>query len=370
MRHKLACWLLLIGVVFGLTCAPQHEPKKNGGNGDKPPIAVPQALKDRIEAALEHVRRRELGTDFSFWTVFHAILGMGLDTQLTDPKTKTRVNAIEYVRKGGPIRGMKFLPIKGGRDGVDVETQAGSGEGQGHQDQFIAEMAQWGLPTETEFLVDRQKYTFADFIRYSKARASVTGKQELSWAVLIIGQYFGTDVTWTNLAGEKLSLEDVVRYEMNQSMDTATCGGTHRLFGLSWVYHLHLHKGGKNVGVWKDLAEHLDGYKKQARKLQNPDGSFSTSYLKEPGNLPDPQLRIGTSGHVLEWLSLALTDQELKEPWVQEAVNALVMMILDTKLDPVEGGALYHAAHGLYIYHARVFGPPESLSFMPLPPRE
>jgi hypothetical protein len=365
MRSKLPYWLLLTAVVFGLTCAPQHEPttndKKNGPE-------VPQALKDRIEAALKHVRQRELLVNHSFWTVFHAILGMGFETTLTDPKTNEKHRAIDYVRKGGPIRGMKFLPINGGEHGVDVETQPGSGEGQGHQDQFIAEMVQWGLPTDTKFSIDGKEYTFYDFIRYSKDRASVSGKQELSWAVLIIGQYFGPDYAWTNLRNERLTVEDVIKYEMEQPMDTAACGGTHRLFGLSWVYHLHLRKGGKKTETWEKLGEHLERYKKEARKYQNPDGSFSTSYLKEPGNVPDPGLRIATTGHVLEWLSLALTDEELKEPWVQEAVNALVMMILPTSLAPLEGGALYHAAHGLYIYHARVFGRPESLSFMPLPP--
>jgi hypothetical protein len=67
-------------------------------------------------------------------------------------------------------------------------------------------------------------------------------------------------------------------------------------------------------------------------------------------------LRINTTGHTFEWLALALTDAELREPWVEDAANALALLILSVGDRPVEGGALYHAVHGLLIYHARVFG--------------
>jgi hypothetical protein len=80
-------------------------------------------------------------------------------------------------------------------------------------------------------------------------------------------------------------------------------------------------------------------------------------YLAGPGNARDAQLRIGTTGHVLEWLALALPDAELRAPWVQDAAGALALLILDSQGAAVEGGALYHAAHGLHLYHDRVFGP-------------
>ena len=67
-------------------------------------------------------------------------------------------------------------------------------------------------------------------------------------------------------------------------METAACGGTHRLFGLNWVYHLHLLHGGQTTGVWKDLADKADKYQKLARQYQNPNGSFSTDFFKGPGN--------------------------------------------------------------------------------------
>jgi hypothetical protein len=367
MRYS-SKWMFVVLALVGLHCAPT-DPAPRKGNSREVKIEpetpkVPDFLKDRIEAALEHVRRRDLLTTHGFWTIFHGILGLGPETTtLLNLETGQRVNAMDYIAQGNSIRGMI---IERTADGLDVK----SGQtfvAQGHQDQFIAEMVQWGLPASTKFTVGGKAYTFMDFLRHAKMRASVAQKQELSWAILVIGQHFGTDIAWTNSAGEQLRFEDIVRYELNEPIDSAACGGTHRLFGLTWVLHLHRRQGGKLEGVWKDVAAKLEEHKRHAKKHRNADGSFSTDYFKGPGNIDDNQLRISTTGHILEWLSLYLPDSELKEPWMQEAASTLAKMILESHLDPVEGGALYHAAHGLHMYHSRVFGDPKASRPFPLP---
>jgi hypothetical protein len=363
--------VLLVVLVAGLVGCPPTPPKELPKADVKKidvvaiqPIESPDDLKTRIEAVLEQVRSRDLLTTHAFWTVFHGILGTGLEkTTLKNPETGQKVNAIDYICNGGSIRGLQFLPTA---DGLDVQIGP-QFEGQGHQDQFIAEMAQWGMKRDRKFRVGGKDFAFDDFIRHSRARASVTKNQELSWAIVIIAQYYGTDAAWTNNAGEKLRFDDIVRYEVDQPTDTAACGGTHRMFGLTWAYHLHLQNGGRKEGVWKDVEAKIANYKDLARKLQNADGAFSTDYFKGPGKKPDPELRVSTTGHTVEWLSLAMTDDELKSPWMQDAVNALAMMMLDMGNRSIDGGALYHAAHGLHLYYDRVYGKPAP--YLPLPPR-
>jgi hypothetical protein len=356
-------------------CAPVDDPSHKdsasvapaqqvAGRDSSISVTPPAGLKERIEAALGHVQQRDVLTTNSFWTIFHAILGTGPEATLLDPQTTQRVNALDYICNGGTVRGLEFLPT---RDGLDVRTGP-QFVGQGHQDQFVAEMAQWGMPADRKFLLHGKEYTFADFVRHTQMRARVKEQQELSWAILVIGQYLGTDAQWVNHAGESLHFEDVVDYELNQPIDGAACGGTHRLFGLTWVYHLHRNKGGRLSHVWKAVANKIAHYQQLARKLQNPDGSFSTRYLSGPGNARDVQLRIGTTGHVLEWLALSLPESELKAPWMQNAASALALMILDSQGQPIEGGALYHAAHGLRIYRDRAFGSDDSRRWRPLIP--
>jgi hypothetical protein len=374
-------WIVGLIAFLGVTCAPQDESASrvsrfnlpDGGDiapvPAPPAVKVPEQLKERIDVTLEHVRRRDLLTDHSFWTIFHGILGMGPeDAFLVDTRTGKRMKAIDYICDGGQIRGLEFVPTA---DGLDVVTWAGTGVGQGHQDQFIAEIAQWGMPADRPFTVNGKRYTFADFINHCKMRARVTEKQELSWAIIIIGTYLGTDYTWTNKNGEKLAFEDVVRYESNEPIvHSPVCGGTHRLFGLTWAYHLHCAKGGAKTGVWNDVAEKTAEFIRLARKYQNADGSFSTDYFVGPGNVRDTQRRLATTGHILEWLALALSDEELRAPWMQEAASALALMILENSSRDLDGGALYHAAHGLAIYRTRVFGPSGAHApLIPPPPK-
>src|SRR5262249_10449719 len=162
---------------------------------------------------------------------------------------------------------------------------------------------QWGMTADKTFKVYGKEYTFLDFARHSKMRASTRADQELSWAVIMVAQFFGTDARWTNEKGEPLSCEDMVRYELGQPVVGAACGGTDRLFGLTWAYFTHLRRGGKKEGVWKDVEAHLNKYAEVARNMQNPDGMFSTEYFAGPGNARNVELRIGTTGHILEWLA-------------------------------------------------------------------
>jgi hypothetical protein len=325
-----------------------------------------EILRRRIEATVRHVRQRSLMRSNAFWTVFHGILGLGPGVELLDPKTNQHVNALDYVCQGGELRGLAFRPTE---FGVDVLTLKDT-QGQGHQDQFIAEMAQWSMPAERTIRVDGRDRPFLDFVRHSQMRAQTNADQELSWAILVIPQYLGVDATWTNAAGQRLTVEDLVRAEVEAKVEGAACGGTHRLFGLTWAYHLHLAKGGKTEGVWKQVAEKTARYRDLARQYQNPDGTLSTRSFEGKGSDPDRQARINTTGHILEWLALSLPDEELKAPWVQDAAMALCMQILEMRDSAIDSGSLYHAVHGLYLYHARTFGrgfAPKELA-IPLPP--
>jgi hypothetical protein len=335
------------------------------------PIARAGGLKERIERAIDQVRHRDLLTTNGFWTIFHGILGLGPSVTLLDPDTKQRVNALEYISTGNKVRGLEFIPSK---DGIDVAfDERLRFVGQGHQDQFVAEMTQWGLSPDHRFLINGQNYTFKDFIHFTQMRVRVNAGQELDWAVMIIGNYLGTDFEWTNSFGEKLRFEDLLRSTLDAPIgkDKAACGGTHRLFGLDWVHHLHLKKGGKTVGIWKQLADNAMHYQQLAKQFQQSDGSFSTSFFDGPGNNPDMERRINTTGHTLEWLALSLPDAELKAAWVEQAVDALTRMIFDIQDKSMEGGSLYHAVHGLLIYYARVYDAKQlgaNKPVVPLPP--
>lgn len=361
-------------LVLGVGCPPTDLPPlpQSAKEPEAKAKPIPAALhfdrgsKDplqaRLEAAITQSVERDLTTSHGFWTVFHGILGLGPSITLLDTKTRRRVNALDYIADGGKLNGLEFIPTP---DGLDVLVAPGTFVSQGHIDQFVAEMVEWGVSPDRKFVVNGKDYKFMDFLRHSRGRATLSKPMELEWSLVIIGTTFGTDSKWTNALGEEVHFEDLVRAECDKPLSAGACGATHRLFGLTWVYHLHLQKGGKTEGVWKDVAAKLDSARQQARQFQNRDGSFSTNFFNGPGNVPDMERRLNTSGHIFEWLMLTLTDDELKQPWVQDAANSLTMMFLEIERRSMEGGTLYHAIHGLLMYYARVYGPEKLGPFAP-----
>jgi hypothetical protein len=385
-------WTAVVPAVFAFgLCAgcapigdvdPPTQSKKAPPIEPKPvPIHLPgvlqanapdTTLKTRIEDALEQVKNRDLMTTHSFWTVFHAILGNGLDCQIRVPSAKNTQNAVKYIRDGGQLRGLRFFT-----DPFGVDVQIGPQfDGQGHADQFVAEMAQLGLPMDAAFKIDGVVYPFAEFVRHSEMNVKKPFKKgpggtEFTWTMVAMAQLHGTDYEWTNKDKEKLRFEDLVRHELDESIEAAACGGTHRLFGLTWCLFLRQKEGRPMTGVWQEIPAKLRKYQAIARKDQNSDGSFSTEYFKGPGDAKDLDRRINTTGHILEWLSLWLPQDELRSGWMQEAANALTLLIFEGQGRVLDGGSLYHAAHGLHLYHSRVWGEPSDprRAVLPLPKR-
>src|SRR5947209_14807726 len=150
-RHPMRSFsrlLLLLPLICAASCAPRDESASVDGpaatsTAAVPAAQIPESIRPRIDAALHNVESRELEPSFGFWTIFHGILGLGPDVMLVDRKTGERIKALDLVSTGSGIPGLEFVPEG---DGIDVVTMAGSGMGQGHQDQFVAEMVEWGVP--------------------------------------------------------------------------------------------------------------------------------------------------------------------------------------------------------------------------------
>jgi len=326
-------------------------------------------LRLRVEAALASVHNRDLLINNSFWTVFHGILGMGPNTELKDPETGKKYNALDYVfsETGANIRGLVFSPTDRGLDvqTVGINPFGKEHEAQGHQDQFLAEMIQWAVPANRPVKIaayPNRKFTLQDFVEESKARCRIDSNQELGWCLIVVADYGGgTEATWTNRANQKLKFEQLLDYEMNQDMDVAACGGTHRLFGLAWAYHRHMahcQKANKKpTEIWNRTKEFLEKYKDLSRKWQSSDGDFSTAHYRREEHLNDTEPRLAASGHIFEWLAQYVTDEEIRSTWMENGAKAVAQIILDSERQPVASGSLYHAAHGLATYHTRRYNP-------------
>ncbi len=338
-------------------CAPG-----NTANTDTPTTRSlpPEDLVTELDDVLEFTYRdRTLSLQqHAAWQILHGVLAYQQDFAVQQDGQS--VSAVDYLLQGGTMKGWTLQVVTdqpNAEPGIRAMLDAGSQTGQGHPDQWLAIIAQCDVPIDQPIRVEGQDLTLRHFVSQVQWDVPRNVLREYSWTLIGLTHYLPTDASWTASDGETWSIERLVQIEAEQELGSSACGGTHRLIGLTMALRQHLAGHGRMAGSWKLADTVIRTAIAHAREYQNPDGSFSTRHFDGPGSSPDLAQNLGTSGHILEFLSLALDDEELHEPWVIQAVTNLCNLFRLTRDVPLECGALYHAAHGLVLYRARIFGP-------------
>ncbi len=308
-------------------------------------------LRQRLDDAIAITARRTLvADDNAAWQVVHGILAFGPDLKVIVGGKE--MSAQQYLLDGGHLKGWV---LSAGDKGVETLVEAGSKTGQGHEDQWLGYLSLSGLKPDTPIKVGDKTYKVIDLL--TQAQWDIYQGMEATWTLMALSSYMPMDVKWKNKRGEDWTIDRVVQMEAGQDIARSACGGTHRLVGLTVAVKRHLKEGGKLTGGWKAADDQIHGFINLAKQYQQPDGSFSSNYFQIPARTSaDVGEQIGTTGHTLEFLALAMTDDELKQPWVARAVVRLCQLVDETQDFPLECGGLYHASRGLKLYRQRRFG--------------
>jgi hypothetical protein len=283
------------------------------------------------------------------WEVMHAIIAFGVDTQIyKDGPGSEKVNAIGYMCYNYPCRDQRMLLINRGK----VDASRGVGV-QGHGGQFLAILAQSHVKNDYPMMVEGKKFTLQDLL--NREMETCVAGEELTFKLIATAHYLDSDTTWSTPDGQKWSIERLVREELKAPIRGAACGGTHRLMGYAYAVKKRAQQGKEMTGDFKRAQTYLRDYHRYTFGLQNPDGSFSTAWFERKGNDPSVDRRIKTTGHILEWISFSLSDEELRDPKMVKAVDYLATTMLANDGHTWEIGPLGHALHALLIYEQRVF---------------
>jgi len=318
-----------------------------------------QTLKDplleQVNEAIDVTTRRYLtATVHTPWQIMHGLLALR-DKYLIKLGNE-KVSAIDWVSNGATYRGEHWFEKT--RYGGRAHPYSTAYAFEGHPNQLLAILSMCSLPMDHKIRAGNGTFTIAEMIKHTQAE--VNAQEEITWTLWGLSNFLGTDARWENKYGEAWSIERLVRMQTHQPVHTAACGGSHGLFALSFARNVHVESGKPLRGVWLEAEQKIKRYIEEARLYQNQDGSFSTDYFKGRNSSRDFQTRLGSSGHTLEFLMLAMPKNRLKEQWVRNGVAALARDLIDHGRDPAECGALYHAMDGLVIYRDRMMPPSET----------
>jgi hypothetical protein len=353
-----ALGLLLLGLAC-LGCNHASSSSSATGEVTAPTgydVAQDLELRDQLDRVVDACGERKMNTrDHAAWQIVHGILAYGGDLQIEHDGQV--VSALSYLLNGGDLNGWRF---REGERGLDSVLEAGSKTGQGHDDQWLGYLSQIGMPIDTPVIVringQPRDYTIHDLV--TQAQWDIRDNTELTWTLMGLGIYLPIDAKWTASDGQEWDIERIIAYEAAQDMNASACGGSHRLYGIASALDRYKkeRQPAELTGGWLTANELIEDSIDTIREYQQPDGSFSVKYFERPATSPDISLRLNTTGHTLEFLTLALSDEQLKEPWVVKAVKNLAEAFELTQDMSVECGGLYHSAHALELYRNRVFG--------------
>lgn len=343
--------ILLLFFLIG--CVPPKSATQSRPSSEPLQVTSREKL---VESTLERIlRKRKLSTDVhGAWQVLHGILAYGNEFPL---QTLSGVGpALPYLLTGGDLGGWTFVPgekLANGRIGLRAVLEPGGYIGQGHADQWFAILAQCDLALEDTVTVQGKTYAMKDFLAQTQRDVSNNLEDEWSWTIIGLTHYLPTSTTWTANDGDMWSIDRLVSNEIRQSLEGSTCGGTHRLIGVSMALNKRKAEGAPITSTWRAADELISRAVATTKQYQNGDGSFSTNYFSRPGISSDSAKLLSTTGHTLEFLALTLSPDQLREPWVVRSVERLCQLLNDAEELPLECGALYHAAHGLAVYRDR-----------------
>ena len=333
------------------------------------PLVIQQAkdpLVKLVYETREAQRRRLLSTSENTpWQIMHGMLA--LREEFLIRHNGEPVNCLEWIKTGPTFENenwfektqVRVLTQRGGKNSWEMMT-VGRGHPyngkwyafEGHINQFVAILSMSGVPLETQFNTPQGPVSMRDMLTYAKM--TVNEKDEVTWTLWALSRYLPPDAEWTNAKGEKWSIERLVKIETAKSLQGAPCGGTHGLFALAHARNVYLRSGKPLVGVWQEAEFKIRRYIQTARMQQNSNGTLSSNYFRGREYKQNFDKRMASSGHLLEFLMMALPSQELNAPWVRRAIEATANDLMANRNTEVFCSPLYHATSALSVYLDRI----------------
>ena len=310
----------------------------------------PEQFLAQLDQAIDVSSRRFLTANLhSPWQIFHGLLALKQDFQLNLGTGK--VNAVQWLATGEPRFDNQPLLLKtphGGKFHSFTRPYAF----EGHPAQFLALLSQSDLPVGYAFKVGQNQITIGDIV--NNTMKEVNTREEVTWVLWALQHYLKPDAQWFNQHNEPWSIERLVQIETSSPVVGAPCGGNHRLFALTRTRDKHLKYGGQLVGIWAQADHKIRQHIEIARSLQNYDGTFSAKFYETSGHTTDLNQRFNTTGHTMEFLSIALPNERLHEPWVRSAVTTMCNDLIMNRQRQIDCGPLYHSLNSLIIYRERI----------------
>lgn len=353
-------------------------------NEGEPQIALPETNKFRrvsrvrrratndplvklCQETVEVTSRRMLSTDqHTPWQMIHAILGLRNDFQLMH--NGAPINGLDWIAEG-QVFDNEFWFEKT-RYGGRAHPYSRPYAFEGHANQTLALLSMSRVPKDREFGTATGTVTMGEMIKH--AQMSVSSKDEPTWTLWALSRYLPPNARWRNKDGEMWSIERLVALQLDKLkvLRGNPCGGTHGLFALAHARNVYMATNKiKDVrrlrGVWAQANSRINEFINYTYRLRNSDGSLGHDYFRSRQQKTDFNKRMASVGHTLEFLMISLSERQLKDRWVRQAIEHAARDLMNNRKAYVKCSPLYHTVNAINIYLDRVNPKLENVAQVP-----
>ncbi len=360
-------WGLLGGVIAaGVLCALGflNQPRQS-----RQPVALAPDIKlicvenlGKIDARLQAFDERQLTTANTPWTLFHVLLGRTRDFELSDQNDSKKLTCLTWLLQDASWKpryeGMPFVRVTHGMPTFAVREEDKAGVFQGHLCQFLWVLTECGLsPDDVRVQVSSdQALTLRQLMQNELSLC--TPYSDLSWSLPVAVRWEGRS-RWADRFGNEVTLDRMFQWHISNRQNSVACFGTHYWIGLACA----LNSSGKQISRETRTAAstQLGSALKTARQTLTEEGQFplevgtfplDQSNARQPAP-KDRQTMLSHQGHMLTWICMGLTDDELaQQAWPHLATRWLLKEM--EKKESFEWGGYSHAIHALRWYRKRM----------------
>ena len=307
------------------------------------------ALIELCKESVDTTARRLLSTEsHTPWQIMHGLLALRHDFQIQHEGQS--ISGLDWVAQGQVFDGEYWF--ESSRHGGRAHPYSRPYAFEGHANQFLAILSMCGVELDRKFGTSSGQVTMRGMI--NNAQKTLKEKDEPTWTLWALSRYLPSSARWRSEDGESWSIEKLVQDQTAKPMQGAPCGGTHGLFALAHARNVYLRQRKPLRGVWLQAEYKIRKHINTARMQQNADGTLSSNFFRSKEYDPDFNKRMASAGHILEFLMIALPQNELGERWVRRAIEATARDLLNNRKAYVKCSPLYHSVNALNIYLDRV----------------
>jgi hypothetical protein len=347
-------------------------------------------LAKRAAEAWMTTYRISLTTDDEPWKMFEGIYAFGSNYIIADSITQKRTQVVSYIGSGA----IEWL-IKEDADGPYFAAGKGDVPGELHRNQFLADLISAKVDPLAAFATESGEtdqisdFTFRAMRRIDPDELTASNDlktgpdgNELGWTLIAFSQAKLSLSSWKNQNGKQVGFTDLLEIALNRPVNWGSYEGTIEQLGIAvalneykkdrlaeafYEYDVAVKKNPKTAGlpptmdsialtgIWAKAQKHVDGVVAILKKNQNPDGTFSRYWFEKKQKSADFEEVLLYTGQALDFLAVALNDNQLKDEWVVKIVNSLSRIIARNRYQLQDKiWASTHAGHALFHYRDRL----------------